>query len=137
MLARSGFLHAENIFGRQRRHRASLRDRAGYSDRLLDRLVHSNKFGAALEFFIHCGFGLLPFCCVGRQIHRKKYPARCRGSEICPLSGFVRYSQSKSFYSVHLNYPQNADSPGDDGAAIPPESKVYRAAQKGRRFRLW
>ncbi len=35
MLARSGFLHVENIFGRQRRHRASLGDRAGYSDRLL------------------------------------------------------------------------------------------------------
>ncbi len=31
------FLHVENVFGRQCRHRASLGDRAGYLDRLLDR----------------------------------------------------------------------------------------------------
>jgi len=35
MLARRGFLHVENVFGRQRRHQASLGDRAGYLDRLL------------------------------------------------------------------------------------------------------
>ena len=29
------FRHVENVFGRQRRHRASLGDRAGYLDRLL------------------------------------------------------------------------------------------------------
>ncbi len=28
------FLHVENVFGRQRRYRASLGDRAGYLDRL-------------------------------------------------------------------------------------------------------
>jgi hypothetical protein len=38
---------------------------------------------------------------------------------------------------VHRNYPQNADSQDDDGESVPLGSKVYRAAQRGRRFRLW